>query len=159
MTALIICMLIAVSDQLTKVLVRESLYYGQIIPVVPGFFNLTFLKNTGAAWGILGGQNVSLTILSVVMLFVMVFFRRSFLSDTRLHRIALGLLTGGIVGNMIDRIKWGAVTDFLDFYVGSWHWPAFNIADSAICVGVGIYIVTTFLEERKNKALSQDAAA
>lgn len=142
MLPLIIAIVITVSDQVTKYAVRSSFSLGMTREVIPGFMNLTYLRNTGAAWGMFGGQNFSLTILSVFMLILMVVFRRSFLSDTLEHRIALGLLVGGILGNLIDRIRFGWVTDFLDFYVGDYHWPSFNIADAAICTGVGLYIVS-----------------
>ena len=144
MLALIVAILVTVSDQWTKLVVRADFALGESRPVVEGFFNLTYVRNPGAAWGILGGQTIWLTALSVVMLVVMVLFRRSFLSDTWEHRLALGLMLGGIMGNLMDRIKLGWVTDFFDFYVGSWHWPAFNIADAAICTGVGIYILSAF---------------
>lgn len=144
MLALIIGMVITVSDQLTKYLVRMSFDRGESLTIIPGFFDLTYLRNTGAAWGILEGRNASLSILAIVMLALMVFFRRSFLSDTVEHRVALGLMIGGIVGNLVDRIRLGWVTDFLDFHVCGHHWPAFNIADAAICVGVGVYIVSSW---------------
>ncbi|MBU0679050.1 MAG: signal peptidase II [Verrucomicrobia bacterium] len=143
MVALVIALLITVLDQLTKQIVRLSFALGESRPVIEGCFDLTYLRNTGAAWGILGGQNTSLTVISLVILIVMVIFRRSFLSDTLEHRIALGLMVGGIVGNLLDRMRQGWVTDFLDFYVGNHHWPAFNVADAAICVGVGIYILSS----------------
>jgi len=141
---LITAVLITIADQWTKEVVRASFHLGESRPVVDGIFNLTYVRNTGAAWGILGGQNTSLTILSLVMLVLMVIFRRSFLGDTWEHRLALGCLVGGIVGNLMDRIRLGWVTDFFDFYAGQWHWPAFNIADAAICTGVGIYIISAF---------------
>ena len=105
--------------------------------------DLTYLRNTGAAWGMLGGQNAFLIIFSVVMLALMVIFRKAFLSNTLDHRIALGLMAGGILGNLLDRLRLGWVTDFLDLYIKEWHWPAFNIADMAICMGVGIYLITS----------------
>ena len=142
MPVLLLGLFIAVLDQATKYVVRLMFTVGESRPVMASFFDLTYVRNTGAAWGILGGQNASLTILSVVMLLVMLFFRRSFLSDTWEHRLALGLLVGGIVGNLLDRVRLGWVTDFLDFHWRSYHWPAFNVADSAICVGVGIYILS-----------------
>ncbi len=144
MLPLVIAFAIAVSDQWTKALVRGSFVLGESRPVLDGFFNLTYVRNTGAAWGMFGGQNTSLTILSILMLAVMLLFRRSFLGDTWEHRVALGLMIGGIVGNLLDRIRLGWVTDFFDFYVKNWHWPAFNIADAAICIGVGIYVVSAF---------------
>ena len=144
MLALIVTILVTVADQWTKLLVRADYALGESRPVIDGFFSFTYVRNTGAAWGILGGQNTWLTLLSVVMLILMVFFRRSFLSNTWEHRLALGLMLGGIIGNLMDRVRLSWVTDFFDFYIGSWHWPAFNIADAAICTGVGIYIISAF---------------
>ncbi len=144
MLALLVALAIAVSDQLTKRWVRDGFFLSESREVVPGFFSLTYVRNTGAAWGLLGGQNNWLVLLSAVMLVVMVLFRRSFLTDRWEHKLALGLMLGGIVGNLIDRVKLGWVTDFFDFYIRSWHWPAFNIADAGICTGVGIYIASAF---------------
>jgi len=144
MPALIICIVITVADQFTKHIIQTDFRLGEVREIVPGFFNLTYLRNTGAAWGMLSNYSHLLMIVSVVMLALMIFFRRSFLTDTWEHRIALGLLTGGIVGNLIDRIKFGHVTDFLDFHIKNHHWPSFNIADSAICIGVGIYIISSY---------------
>ena len=158
MLVLLIGFVVAVLDQVTKQIVRNSFDVGHSLPLVAGFFDLTYVRNTGAAWGMLGGQNAVLTVLSVVILVLMVIFRRSFLSRTWEHRLALALLVGGVVGNLLDRVRLGWVTDFLDFHVRGWHWPAFNIADSAICVGAGLYIVSAFwvaghpLNESRRKA-------
>ena len=143
MLVLILGLVITVLDQVTKYVVRLTFAVGESHPVIHGFFDLTYVRNTGAAWGILGGQNASLTILSIVMLAAILIFRRSFLSDTWEHRLALGLMVGGIVGNLMDRLRLGWVTDFLDFYCRGYHWPSFNVADAAICVGVGIYILSS----------------
>lgn len=142
MLVLILGLVITVLDQVTKYVVRLTFAVGESRPVLEGFFDLTYVRNTGAAWGILGGQNASLTILSFVMLAAILIFRRSFLSDTWEHRIALGFMVGGIVGNLMDRLRLGWVTDFLDFHYRGYHWPSFNVADSAICIGVGIYILS-----------------
>lgn len=142
MLVLLLGFAIALLDQVTKYAVRISFSVGESRTVLEGFFDLTYVRNSGAAWGMFGGQNASLTILSVVMLVVMLVFRRSFLSDTWEHRVALGLMVGGIVGNLMDRLRLGWVTDFLDFHWRQYHWPAFNVADAAICVGVGIYILS-----------------
>lgn len=142
MLPLVLAIVLTILDQWTKHVVRVGYALGESRPVIDGFFNLTYVRNTGAAWGMFGGQNTVLTLLSIVMLGLMVVFRRSFLNDTLSHRIALGLMIGGIVGNVLDRILQGWVTDMFDFYIGTWHWPCFNIADAAICVGVGIYLVT-----------------
>jgi signal peptidase II len=148
MLPLCIAICITVLDQATKFWVRESYALGHTQIIIPGFMNLTYLRNTGAAWGMLGGQSMLLSILSVVMLVVLVVFRRSILSDSRIHRVALGLMIGGILGNLLDRICFGWVTDFLDFYIGNHHWPAFNVADSAICVGVGLYVISSWWTAR-----------
>ena len=144
MLPLLTALVITLSDQWTKHVVRADFYYGESRPVIDGFFNLTYVRNTGAAWGMLGGYTHVLTGISVIMLSAMVVYRRQFLNDTWSHRFALGLLVGGIVGNLMDRVRQGWVTDFFDFFIGTWHWPCFNIADAAICIGVGIYMLSAF---------------
>lgn len=143
MFSLIVAIVITILDQVTKVIVHTGFALEESIVVIPGFFNLTYLRNSGAAWGMFGNYNTVLMALSVVMLTVMVIFRRSFLSDTWEHRLALGLMVGGIIGNLIDRLRHGYVIDFLDFHIAGHHWPVFNVADSSICVGVGIYMVSS----------------
>ncbi len=144
MLALILGVAVALLDQITKQWVRSSFYPGEARPVIDGFFNLVFVRNTGAAWGMLGGLNAWLAIVSVVMLVLLVVFRRQMLSDTLAHRVALGFMIGGIVGNLCDRVKLQYVVDFLDFHWGVHHFPSFNVADSAICVGVGLYVLSSF---------------
>jgi signal peptidase II len=142
MVPLIIAIAIVLLDQLTKELVRDHFTaLGDIVPVIPGFFNLTFVTNTGAAWGIFGGQNHWLSIFSVVMLVVMVIFRRHFLNDTWDHKLALGLMIGGIVGNLLDRVRLGYVTDFVHVYWRQHQWPDFNVADSAISIGIVLLLL------------------
>jgi signal peptidase II len=143
-TSLWIAIAVAVSDQLTKQWVRNGFALGESRPVIEGFFDLTYVRNTGAAWGMFSNYSWALIALSLVMLILMLVFRKSFLSDTWEHRVAYGLLIGGIAGNLFDRIRLGAVTDFLDFNLFGYPWPSFNIADSAICVGVFIYILSAF---------------
>ena len=144
MLALIIGLIVVVLDQFTKLWVRETFIYGgDAQVVVPGFFNLVYVRNSGAAWGMLGGQQVILILLSVVVLLLLIVYRRRVLNPTLDHHIAFGLMIGGILGNLIDRIKVGWVTDFLDFYIGTHHWPSFNIADSAICIAVGLYLLSS----------------
>ena len=145
MTPLLVALAVVLLDQATKEWVRGAFTLHESIPVVPGFFHLTYIRNTGAAWGMFSGQNLTLSLLAFAMLLVLVFFRRKIMPPGRLHRIALGLLCGGIVGNLFDRLRLDYVVDFLDFFVRDWHWPAFNIADSAICIGVAIYMLGTLL--------------
>lgn len=133
---------IIVLDQATKQWIVLHFSLGESLPVIPGFFNLAYVRNPGAAWGMMGGLTGPLILLSVAVLVVLVFFRRSFLTDSLIHRLSLALMIGGIVGNLLDRIRLRYVVDFLDFCWQNHHFPAFNVADSAICVGVGLYILT-----------------
>ncbi len=141
MLTLLISFAVAVADQVTKFIFFWNFPAGGKIVVIPGLFQFRYVKNTGAAWGMFSGFNNWLVFLSLIMIGILVLFRRSLYTDSKWSRVALGLLGGGIVGNLIDRIKLGYVIDFLDFYWRQSHFPAFNIADSAICVGVGIYII------------------
>ena len=145
MLPLILCLIVVLIDQFTKVWIRSSFVYGgEPLEVISGFFNIVYVRNPGAAWGMLGGQQVILIALSTVVFVLLAVFHRRVLNPTLDHRIALGLMLGGILGNLIDRIKLGWVTDFLDFHIGVHHWPSFNVADSAICVAVGLYLLSSF---------------
>ena len=135
-------LLIVVADQLSKLWIRTNLAVGQSLPEV-GFPRLTYVENTGAAFGLFQGQSFALAIVaivSIVVLLVYAFFlyRRFPFLDNRLAWIGLGLILGGTVGNLIDRLRFGYVTDFIDFG----FWPAFNIGDSAIVVGVIMFAYT-----------------
>ena len=141
---------VVVFDQLTKGLVMAYFGLYELKPIIPGLFNLTYLTNTGAAFGMLAGaqtvwRQVFFVGVAVAALGVMAFSYRQFRNQGRIFAHAIGLIAGGAVGNLIDRLRFGAVVDFLDFYLGSHHWPAFNVADSAICVGVGLFILGSFL--------------
>lgn len=145
MLVLVLSFAIALIDQVTKYQVCLRFYPGESLPVIPGLFNLAYVRNTGAAWGMLGGLNAWLALFSLIILAVIVIFRRSFLSDVLIHRLALGLMIGGIIGNLLDRLRLQYVVDFLDFYWTVHHFPAFNVADASICIGAGLYILSTFI--------------
>lgn len=135
--------LILILDQVTKTVIIDKV--DRTITVIPGFFNIVRVGNKGAAWGMFSGHTWPLLIISLLFLVGMIFFLRS-LTECHLERYyALALVAGGILGNSVDRIwRGGSVVDFLDFYISGYpHWPAFNVADSAICVGVGIYIISS----------------
>ena len=149
MLVLILGLVVVLLDQLTKLWVRASFIYGgEPQVVIPGFFNLVYVRNEGAAWGMFGGQMPILIILSIVVLILLAVYHRKVLNPTLDHRIALGLMVGGICGNLIDRIRVGWVTDFLDFHIGSYHWPSFNVADSSICIAVGLYMLSSLWHTR-----------
>jgi signal peptidase II len=137
--------LVIVLDQLTKALVVHHLVLNETVSVIPGFFDLTHIHNPGGAFGFMA--SVGSTLRKVVFLFfsslAVGFIFYLYNKTPRTHPwLASGfaLIFGGAIGNLIDRIRLGIVIDFLDVYVGRWHWPAFNIADSAITVGIGIFI-------------------
>jgi len=134
---------IIVLDQLTKIIVDRTMPLHHSIPIVDGFFSLTYVRNTGAAFGIFAGSHevfrlsflIGVSILAIGFILVML---------KRLRDDATGLVTaltfilGGAIGNLIDRVRHGEVIDFLDVYYSNYHWPAFNLADSFITVGVTI---------------------
>lgn len=133
-------------DQVSKHLILQSFQPGAVRPVVDGLFNLTLTFNRGAAFGLWSGLPpgwreviLALTIL-FALLVVGYFLTRSYYQNA-LSQIALSMILGGACGNIIDRVRLGAVVDFLDVYYGSYHWPAFNVADSAICIGVGMLLL------------------
>jgi signal peptidase II len=141
--------LIIVIDQVTKILVETGI--GSPIKIVPGFFNLVFVKNSGAAWGILAGKGWLLLIISITVFTLITVFLKRITEGWPERYYSMALITGGIVGNSIDRIWRGSVVDFLDFYYGSYHWPAFNVADSAICVGVFIFIISSWIRPQEKE--------
>ncbi len=134
-------------DQITKLLILHFLPLYSAIEIIPGFFNLVHVRNTGAAFSILAGASsvwrqglfVSLTILVVIIL---LFAYGKLRPDDRWTRTAYALITGGALGNLVDRLRLGEVVDFLDCYVGAYHWPAFNLADSAITIGALMLVVS-----------------
>lgn len=156
MLVLLLGIVVLVLDQLTKQAVRSHLVYAESHPVIGGFFNLVYVRNDGAAWNILAGHGIVLILISVAVLMLLFVYRRSFLKEQMSHRILLGLLIGGIAGNLVDRIRFGWVTDFLDFQFGSYHYPSFNVADSAICIAIGLYVLTNLLQKKEDDKLAGD---
>lgn len=136
---------LAILDQITKTVVAERIAYGDRIEIIPDFFNLTYVHNTGAAWSLFQDQATFLSLISFVVLVVMAFGYRQFVGKSTYLKWCYAFLVGGILGNFIDRVKFRYVIDFLDFYIGDSHWPSFNVADSAICIGVGMYMIYNFL--------------
>ena len=148
---------ITLLDQLTKAWIRAVFACGEQRIVIPGLFNLHHIRNTGAAWGLLAGWRVLLIVFSLAMLLLLLRRRHELFYGSRAGWLALGLLAGGIVGNLIDRVFLGYVVDFLDFYHGHWHFPAFNVADSAICIGIGLYLLDQARGARKPEAGGETA--
>ena len=146
--------LVVFFDQITKFAVLRYLHYAHERVVLEGFFKFVHWGNTGAAWSMFHGNNEMLAIISLVALLVLFLFRHHFDSRTWAGQAALGLIFGGIVGNLIDRLFRGHVIDFIYFYIQQRDgreagFPAFNIADSAICTGVGLLFLLSWREEMR----------
>ena len=154
----LISLLVLVLDQWTKYLALSKLKYGETIAVIDGLFNFTLVYNPGAAFGMFGNlpetqRQIVLTVVSVLALCVVFWYLRGEAKGDPYSQVALMGILGGAIGNIIDRFRFDAVVDFLDFYYQSYHWPAFNIADSAISVGVAVLVLRMFItERRKTKA-------
>lgn len=154
---LITAAIILISDQLSKIWMSHLLGAGEnYIRIIPGFFHLEYVVNTGAAFGILQGRSWLLGIFALVVLVFLFIFRKDFFGTDRLQQFAGGLIVGGIIGNVIDRLRIGGVIDFFKFIFGSYVWPNFNIADSAICVGVGLYILVTWKIARLSSGIGKE---
>jgi len=133
------------ADQAAKALVRSLLPLHESLEVVPSLFSLTHVTNRGALFGILHDladpwRGALFTVVPLIAILLILHFQGRTSPEDRLAQSGLALILGGAAGNFLDRVRLGHVTDFLDVYVGPHHWPAFNIADSAICVGVGLLI-------------------
>jgi len=136
--------LVVLADQITKVLILEYLPYQHSITVVAGFFDITHIHNPGGAFGLMA--NMSKTMRTVVFLLAssaavgLIFYLYVKIPPSYAFlAVGFSLIFGGAIGNLIDRVRLGVVVDFLDVYLGNYHWPAFNVADSAITVGIFIF--------------------
>jgi signal peptidase II len=147
-------LLLLVADQISKSLIMRFIPAYTLVPVVPGFFNLTYVLNPGAAFGLLSKGDPSyrnpffIGVSLVAILFVLYCYWRQGRGKP-LYGTGLGLVAGGALGNLLDRIFQGAVVDFLDFHLGRHHWPAFNLADSGISIGVALLVWQLWREARQ----------
>ena len=159
-----LALVVVVVDQLTKQLVLRLLSGGQERVIIDGFFRFVYWSNTGAAWSLFRGRNALLAMVAVLALVVLFFSRHHFDAHTLLGQVAFGLIFGGIVGNLVDRLTVKHVIDFIYFYIyqrggKELGFPAFNVADSAICTGVGLIFLLTWRSGRGAKRLAPGAKA
>ncbi len=148
-TYLILALAVFVLDQWTKWWVEANLALHRPLEVIPRFLNLTHVENPGVAFGLFSGvdsavRTVVLSALGLAALAIVAFYYSRVDSTQRLLLAGLSLIVGGAVGNLTDRVLAGSVTDFIDAYVGSYHWHTFNVADSAITIGVGLILWDSF---------------
>ncbi len=150
--ALILGVAMLFADAATKLYFTHTLATGERITVIPGWFDLTLVHNTGAAWSILSGYGYILLIIAFLVGAGIIYFFRSLTENCAERYFAMLLILSGIVGNSIDRLWRGAVVDFLSFhYFDAYYYPVFNVADIAICCGVGIYLISGFCRKDQKK--------
>ena len=136
-------------DQIVKIIIRTKMKLNTSIPLIPNIFNLTYVENKGAAFSILQNTQIFLIIIGLVFLYVIDYYIKKEKKFDKLNIIALGLIIGGIIGNLVDRILLHAVVDYLDFTLI--NFPIFNIADSCITIGVILFIISIIKEEIDSK--------
>ncbi len=136
-------------DQVIKLLIRTKMELNSSIPIIPNIFNLTYVENKGAAFSILQNTQILLIIIGLVFLYIIDYYIKKEKKFSKLSIVSLGLIIGGIIGNLVDRILLHAVVDYLDFTLI--NFPIFNIADSCITIGVILFIISTIKEEIKEK--------
>ena len=141
---LIVIALVSAPDQLSKLWIRTHLAFGESLPITDRL-SFIYIGNTGSAFGLLANQTFLIIIISIAALLFILLFLRYLSPATTLSIVSIGLIMGGAVGNLIDRLRFGYVTDFIYFRLwGNFHWPAFNIADAAITVGVFVLIYSFY---------------
>ena len=148
---------ILIADRVTKILAERSLSMGSPVEVISGFFQLTLVHNTGMAFGLLGGVSFpgkawALTAVSAGLLAAVTWFAWRAGPLSAMTTVGIVVMLAGAIGNMLDRLLYGYVVDFLDFYIGAAHWPAFNIADAMICTGVGLLVLESVRDLRREAA-------
>jgi len=155
-TAALLAAGVIVPDQIVKAMIQQKYALWATDPVIPGFFNLAHVLNKGAAFGFLNNPDSNWQIWFFAAVTVAAVGFIYFLLSTadrgdRFFIWGLGLILGGALGNLVDRLRFGFVVDFLDFYVGDYHWPAFNIADIAITCGAFAVLVSMYMKNRRER--------
>jgi signal peptidase II len=157
----LIALLILAIDHITKWIARANLGYGQVVDIIPGYLSLSFVRNSGVAFGIFDSvQSVwkpyILGAMAIIALTVIVCYSTRISRDRILMQLALALTMGGILGNFLDRIFRGYVIDFIEFHIHeSFYWPNFNVADSAITVGIALLLIDTVIHPTMEEAAEQ----
>ena len=156
--SLAVAIVFFILDQLTKELVVQLMSLHERIVVIDGFFNITSVRNNGAAWNMLAGKKWFLLLISFAAMTGVIFFFQKLTCGFKERVFALLLICSGTLGNCVDRLFRNVVVDFLEFHVGRFYWPSFNIADSCICVGVIIYMLSSLLRPEPEDKKEADAS-
>ena len=145
---IIISLGVLLIDMLSKVLIKHFILLGIRIKIIKGFLYITYVKNTGAAFSIFRNNTIFLIILSILVIGLLFYYLNKKEKITKLENISYGLILGGAIGNLFDRILYGYVIDFIDIYIFKYDYPVFNIADMAIVIGVIILVIDLFRGEK-----------
>ena len=148
-----------VADQVTKRIVQTSMALQDSTPVLGDFFRLTYIHNSGAAFGLKIGPPFVHTAVSIVALFALIWLFRSVPSGNRIMRPALSMVLGGALGNIVDRVRIGMVADFFDVGIGTWRWPVFNVADSFVTIGILLIAFSYLRQDPHREAAPSDSDA
>jgi signal peptidase II len=154
--SLAVAVLVILADQGSKILVAQRMSIGQSVSVLGDFFRLTFIRNAGGAFGIFLGGGWFYLAASVMAIVLIYFYFRRMPSGHAWSRISLAMILAGALGNLLDRLRFGAVTDFLDFGIGRLRWPIFNLADAAVTVGVAAFVLTILLKKVEDRGEDQE---
>ncbi len=149
MIVVIISCVVFIVDLLTKYVIQNHIAL-QNVEIIKGFFSLTYAENTGMAWSLLSGKQAFLSVVSAIAIGVMIYYVVAKNVD-KFTKIALALMIGGAAGNLFDRLFLGYVRDFLDFIIFGYDFPIFNVADSALTIGVILLIIASFIEDKGEK--------
>jgi signal peptidase II len=146
-------------DQWTKSMIVQKLFLYEKVEVIQGFFNIIHVRNTGGAFGIFGGEkgglgSVLFVVISLFAIGAIIYLFMKTREDEKTLAVSFTLILSGALGNLIDRFRYGEVIDFLDFHLATYHWPAFNVADSAICIGIGLLALELLKRDRKKNTKS-----
>lgn len=145
-THILMVIAILLLDQVTKYMVNAAMDIGQRVSVISGFFHISNVHNTGAAWSILEGNMIFFYVISVLFLIGMVYFYRHSDEADTLTKYGIVLMVAGTLGNLVDRLRFQYVRDFFDFNIFGYNFPVFNVADMSLCIGVGLVVVSLILE-------------
>ncbi|MEH6890009.1 signal peptidase II [Bacillus sp. JJ864] len=147
----LIALFVIAIDQVSKWIIVKEMELGESIPIIDNVLYITSHRNRGAAWGILENKMWFFYVITVIFVIFILFYMKKYAKTDKLLGISLGLILGGAIGNFIDRVVRKEVVDFIHTYIFSYNFPVFNVADSALCVGVALIIIQTLLEGKKTK--------
>lgn len=147
---IILSIIFIIIDQVSKIIVVNNLTNNKSIEVIKSFFYLTYTNNKGAAFSILTGRRILLILVALIVIGVLIYYVRKNKIEGKVNKIALSLVIGGSIGNLIDRILRGAVVDFIDIKIFGYNFPIFNLADTFIVIGVFLLIIEMFRKEHRN---------